>query len=506
MSVLQRRESEPVLVAWRQLTSSIEIGPDHDLSITGNSDSSLRIEALARLFVIDRTIVRPESLGTLVSETYQSIGDALMLLATEDPDTCCAVLETLETMIQKTSPDAPSKPISLLMAHTHRVILEATDPEVISKAQSVLAEALDDSSARTEFFSLIIDTQLLGTLKKLEDQCLSAPPSNTQTALHLFGFFINHAYHTLTDSRDFILASSTRYIRLLRMTITDTNPFDTRFAAAQSICALHHLWTTTTTTSQPSPLVLGLNLILCDMLQDDDDEIRAAAAMATATSLSTQTNRSVEPTTPLLAQQHLLTHLLLTFPKSQLFATHALRRLLGTPSPSPLFTTPFAVLLEEVTKPQTVLFATEKQNLYLDTVLDAESWSRVLRSSPNLAPSTLESACEWTSTALSVLAERYTNDIDGALGWASKPDVFAWVVRVISLSDVLLQSGADKTGRTGIKLGLARLGEAMRVGEASGVLVDRLEGVLEGDVLRGLGVVRGVAREAPEYAGGWLGV
>ncbi|KAJ4334469.1 hypothetical protein N0V95_009156 [Ascochyta clinopodiicola] len=515
-AVLQREESKPVLHAWTQLTSSIEIGPDYELGTSGESDNSLRIEALARLFFTDRTIVRPESLGTMVSEDYQSIGDALMLLATEDPDTCCAALETLETIIQKASSNAPIKPISLLMAHTHRVILNAVDAEVVSKAQSVLADALDNESARTEFFTLITDAQLLDTLTKLEGQCLSAPPSNVQSALHLLGFFIDHAYHTLPESHDTILAATTRYIRLLRMTIMDTNPFDTRFAAAQSVCALQHLWSATTPSSQPSPLVLGLGLVLYDILQDDDDEIRDCGALATSTFLSTSPNTRSTPTVPLLATHDLLTHLLSLFPSSTSLATHALRRLVDTPPGTPLFQTPFTTILSKELTPNTALFAQEKQNQYKDDVLDASAWSSICASlSTTLPASAVETAAQWTATALDALSRTYTGDAvnadaaltDGPLGWASKPSIFTWVVRILTLADLILQSPNLSTQRkTAVKLGLARIVNTMGKGGAHGVLVQRAEKVLEQDVLRGLGALKGVAREAPRYAGagGWI--
>ena len=495
-----------MLVAWTHLTSSIDIGPAFDLGVNDESDSPLRTEALARLFVVDRVIVRPESLGTIVSQEYQSIGDALMLLAIEDSDTCCAALEILEAIVQKASANAPKKPVSLLMAHIHRVVLSATDPEVISKAQAVLARALDSGIARREeFFSLLTDAQLFDTLTRLEDQCVSAPPSNMQSALQLLGFFLEHTYHTLPTSKDLVFTTMTRYIRLLRMTIIDTNPFDTRFAAAQSVSALHHLWTAHTSMSQPSPHVLGLGLILYDMLQDDDDEIRDLAAQATATFLSATTRNTVEPTVPILASQHLLTHLISLFPKSAPLATHALRRLVDAPSPSPLFSTPFKEILDEVTKPQTALFAQEKQNLFKDDVLDALCMSRLL-SAPSLVSalpaSALEATAQWTKDALAVLTERYEDEADGALGWASKGEVFTWLIRVECLSEIVLQSAAK--GKTDVKLGLAKLVGAMSKAEGHGVLIKRAEKVLEEDVLRSLGMLKGVAKEAPEYAVSWL--
>jgi hypothetical protein len=506
MSILQRQESKSALVAWTQLTSAVNIGPAYELGVSDESDSPLRTEALVRLFIVDRAIVRPDSLGTIVSGDYQSIGDTLMLLATEDPDTCCAALDTVETIVEKAAFDAPKKPKSLLMAHVHRVVLNAEDPEVISKAQRVLAEALDgDTSRKAEFFSLLTDLQLLGTLAKLEDQCLTGPPSNMQSALHLLGFFLEHTYHIFPSARDEVIAATTRYIRLLRMTIVDTNPFDTRFAAAQSICALNHLWTARPPTSAPSPLVLGLGLILYDMLQDDDDEIRDLSALATSTFISTTSSRKAEPTVPILATQQLLTHLLALFPRSSALATHALRRL--SASPSALFSTSFADILEEVTKPQTALFAQEKQNLFKDDALDALCWARVL-SSPGivgaLPASVLESAATWTHSALTTLTARYEAESDGALGWASKPEVFVWLIRIICLSETILQNGMNSEGKTEVKLGLAKLVAAMGKSEGHAVLIKRAEKVLEEDVMRSLGMLKGVAREAPGYAVSWL--
>ena len=500
-----------MLVAWTQLTASIQIGPEYELGICSNSDSPLRAEALARLFVIDRVIVRPESLGAIVSDNYQSIGDALMLLATHDQDTCLAALETLETIISKASPNAPKKPISLLMAHIHRIILSASDPEVISKAQSVLAAALTTSPPRKdEFFTLLTDAHLLSTLSRLEDQCLTAPPSNVQSALHLLGFFLEHAHHALPSpqDQDFVLAATTRYIRLLRMTLRDSNPFDARFAAAQSVCALRHLWSARSPAGAHSPLVLGLGLVLHDMLQDDDDEIRSLAAAASSTFISATHAQDEAPTVPLLASQHLLTHLLTLFPSSAALGTHALVRLTAGASPKALFTHPFAAILDEATTPQTALFAQEKQNLYRDDVLDALSWTHVL-STPTLLSSlstpVLEKAAEWTTAALAVLTTRFEAEVDGALGWASRGEVFTLLIRVVCLADVVLQGSAK--GRTGVKLGLAKLVKAMGEGEGEGhgVLMKRAEGVLEADVLRSLGVARGVAREAPGYAVSWLG-
>lgn len=124
----------------------------------------------------------------------------------------------------------------------------------------------------------------------------------------------------------------------------------------------------------------------------------------------------------------------------------------------------------------------------------------------NLGADTLVSAAEWTGDALGAVAARYESEEDGALGWASGVEVFAWLVRVVGLADVVLRSGGKVVGekRTGVKMGLARVAGAMRRGGAHGGVVERVEKVLEEDVLRGLGAVSSVAREAPGYAGSWI--
>lgn len=243
------------------------------------------------------------------------------------------------------------------------------------------------------------------------------------------------------------------------------------------------------------------------MLQDDDDEIRFLAAVATSTFISTTHAQEETPTVPLLATQHLLTHLLTLFPTSAALGTHALVRLTAAASPKQLFSTPFAAILDEATTPQTALFAQEKQNLYRDDVLDALSWTRIL-SNPSLlsslSTSVLEKAAEWTTSALACLTTRFEDEEDGALGFASRAEVFTLLIRAVCLADVVLKSGVAK-GKTDVKLGLAKSVKAMGEGEGHGALVEKAEGVLEADVLRSLGVVRGVAREAPRYAVSWLG-
>jgi hypothetical protein len=419
----------------------------------------------------------------MVSDEYQGIGDALILLAHEDPDTCCTALDTLDSILQLNSSNGPTIPLSLVLAHIHRVVLEATDPEVISKAQAVLADALTNNDLKADFFSLTTSDQILSTLTKLEDQCLSAPPSNMQSALHLLGFFLDIAYTTYPTPNPSILKATARYIRLLRMTIIDTNPFDTRFAAVQSLSALTHIFTASPTAKTTGPLILGLSLVLYDLVNDDDDEIRTLAARTTTTLLRAQGYTKITDTVPILTAHRLASFLATSFPHSSDLAKEALRRLLNTRQ---LFSEPFAQTLKDVRREDTSLFAQEKQNLYKDDMLDTILWSRVLLS---LAPSSLSVALrkgldDWVINALNVLQDTSGKEDDGPLGWTSKAEVFTLGVRVFCASEVVMRWGGERRGK--VLLALAGLEET----EVHGLWKERMGRVLEREVLGGLRRVR----------------
>ncbi|KAH8724346.1 HEAT repeat protein-like protein [Phaeosphaeriaceae sp. PMI808] len=428
MAILRRPISSSILLTWQGLTSAVSIGPDYAFEVSKVVGDALLRQSLAQVFFIDRIILRDDSLKQMILKEYQGIGDALMLLATDDPDSCCMALETIDNILTTISPNGVNIPLDLVMAYVHRVILHATDTEVISKAQDLLANSLTNDFLKTTFFTLITEPQVLLTLTKLENQCLSAPPSNTQSALHLLGFFLDHAYAVCTTHLHLILHKIARYIRLLRMTIIDTNPFDMRFAAAQSISALSAFWAANPTSKSTSPLILGLSLILHDMLSDDDDEIRDTAAQATTSLLRAQSpHQNIKNTVPILASHHLAMFLSNKFRSNNHLALEAMRRLTNTPPHTPLFATPFSHTLEQERKEDTALFASEKQNLYKDDVLDAVLWSRVLASVRR--PDRATDLAVWVLDALAHLTRVASDEADGPLGWSSKGEVFALGMR-----------------------------------------------------------------------------
>ena len=505
MTLLAQTDATSILFAWEDLTAGVSIGPGHNIGPSDHQGDALLRTSLTRVFFIDRVILRDKVLGVMVSDDYQDIGDALMLLATEDPDTCLDALETLDTILSSSSSNDLTIPLSLVLAHIHRLVLSATDAEVTSKAQSVLASALTNPGLKHDFFLTVTQEKILATLEKLESQCLSAPPSNTQSALHLLGPFLDNAYATAHLShRRQILAAIARYICLLRATITDTNPFDTRFAATQSLSSLSHIFTLSVTSQISAPLLLALIFILYDLLNDDDDEIRNLAARTTGTLLRAQGDSSVSnDTVPVLCTHRLgrflcrrtaTTETSTSSAFSQALQRECLRRL------NPFADQGFDETFAELRREDTSLFATEKQNLYRDDVLDAVFFSRIFShvvssSSSQSSASTLQRLTKWVQDGLDVLNNTATVQDDGPLGWTSKDTVIALGTRVFVAAEVVLAT--RWAGGRGREEEVRRIVESLvcfsRIAEEKGVhglWIERIKGICERHVLRSLGRVR----------------
>jgi hypothetical protein len=477
ITMLRRHGSTSILNAWEGLTASVSIGPQYAFGVRRVTGDDLLRQSLAQIFFVDRTILRDDSLGQMVSKEYQSIGDALMLLATKDQDTCCTALDTLDKVLQLNQSSGITVPLDLVMAHVHRVLLHVTDPEVISKAQAVLASGFANSTLKTAFFKLVTEEQVLLTLTKLEEQCLQGPPSNMQSALHLLGFFLDFSYTTYPIQRRTTLPATARYIRLLRMTIIDTNPFDMRFAAVQSLSALTLIWHASPTSKTTGPLLLSLSLVLYDMLNDDDDEIRDVAALASTSLFRAQDFFGGNDTTvPILTAHRLAKFLATRFDKtSPDLANEALKRLADTSSP-------FARVLADARTEDTALFATEKQNLYKDDTLDAVLWARVL-ASLQLSAAKRADLKRWVLDALSVLTETAEKEVDGALGWSSKSEVFTLGIRVFCAAEVVLDGE--------VMMALRRFADVGNESEVHGLWIEKVERVLEKRVVGMLGRVKG---------------
>ena len=105
---------------------------------------------------------------------------------------------------------------------------------------------------------------------------------------------------------------------------------------------------------------------------------------------------------------------------------------------------PFQDELGDAMKLNTTLFVEEKQNLYIDEVEEARAWSQILidmqlwRVGANLT----SRFYDWAISGLHTLIAAATREIDGPLGWTSKPEVFTTGMRAILAAKVITHGKA----------------------------------------------------------------
>ena len=98
------------------------------------------------------------------------------------------------------------------------------------------------------------------------------------------------------------------------------------------------------------------------------------------------------------------------------------------------------VSLGEARKEDTALFIEEKQNLYIDEVQEASHWARIIAklSSTSIDRDSAHELEVWAMQGLAALTEMAQAEVDGPLGWATKPEVFTMGARITSAAGVIL--------------------------------------------------------------------
>ena len=228
---------------------------------------------------------------------------------------------------------------------------------------------------------------------------------------------------------------------------------------------------------------LELFLNLYDSLNDDEEDVRdrgAAAVSKLLLSVAAEDDTELVQT-PLMvpAARHQLLHFLKSrYHNSSLLWTLAVHRLVGKPSCQtlplrqsnqlPHFYSP-RTLLGQLRKDDTALFVEEKQNLYIDDAQEAGTWSEALLSLNHTAINleTLGKLEIWTIEGVDALIEIAVTEIDGPLGWTSKPEVFTLGVRILHAAQALIHfSTNENLGVNGDTL-RDRLDKLLHVGEES---------------------------------------
>ena len=256
--------------------------------------------------------------------------------------------------------------------------------------------------------------------------------------------------------------------------------------------------------SGTEPALLGPYMVLYDTLLDDDEDIRAQGSRIVSSLLSSHTDTGVSLSAA-AAKSKLLVFLAHRYRGSKALFEEATRKLTGSssmfsatshkyaidndddPQNIPLQLRPVAELSLEARKTQIAVFVEEKQNLYVDEVLEADGWAKILvHMDPEAWEPTVVSTLEsWTASGLQCLLDFCGNVYDlEALSPISIPQMYTLFMRVI-LSAKVLMNGAtqmdSKRNATKQEFGvllekLLELGTQKRL---HGLLLDRIQYILD---------------------------
>ena len=261
----------------------------------------------------------------------------------------------------------------------------------------------------------------------------------------------------------------------------------------------------------PDPQLLGVYLALYNSLVDDDEDVRDQGASVVSAILSVAIFPAADKGTttmslsPPAARKGLLQLLCEGYRSSMMLCIESVRHLTGMDSAldcdtaqkpennpqtgegkSVLHLRPVVDLSLEARITSTVVFVEERQNLYIDTVIEAEDWAELLcRLDPNAWPSSLASDLEiWTIGGLTHILEVIQDSIDGALSPTSKPEVFTLFTRVLLAAKVFIKRGilhvtSEGNGKEHVFIGL--LQELLDLGRSKlfhDLLIHRIEVIL----------------------------
>jgi len=272
--------------------------------------------------------------------------------------------------------------------------------------------------------------------------------------------------------------------------------FSTRHAAVRSIKAFNEILRPDARLPNTNNAVLPVYLALYDTLNDDDEEIRDIGADIVSWTLSTTSTRFPSGSLiPPAARYRFSTFLAQNYSESANLFIEALFRLTvqtkedncpeNTKSATAVLFTPVHDRLVSARTEDFSLFIEEKQNLFNDEVREAETWSRVLK---QLAKSAYDEKAaaefsDWVVEGINALTNIAKSEVDGMLGWTSKPEVFTLGMQVILGAGVVQHW--SKTGVVGaadacVSGRLKKLRDAGRKSFLHERWIDSIELVLEG--------------------------
>lgn len=206
--------------------------------------------------------------------------------------------------------------------------------------------------------------------------------------------------------------------------------------------------------------LIGVYLALYDTLLDDDEDVRDQGATTVSALLSAIDSDfpsgfgSSLSLSPPAAKRRLLDFIWAGYPTCTSMYVRAVERLAGlqlspcthgkgedsTDASTAAKLRPVAEILQEAQMPQLAVFVEEKQNLYIDTVKEAEIWAETLIGlDPEACIIEVADALEaWTTDGLSHFLDVLRQSGDSAFGPTSVPEVFTLFMRVILSAKAIL--------------------------------------------------------------------
>ncbi|KAJ4170239.1 hypothetical protein NW754_006379 [Fusarium falciforme] len=252
----------------------------------------------------------------------------------------------------------------------------------------------------------------------------------------------------------------------------DDKDFDTRLAAAESLCSFfvgiedEQDWAR----EEHLPALLALY----DSLNDDDDDVRDVGSAAVKSILG-------QALVPIEAANRLLSWLSQRFGHDSTFRQVVVRRIMGDarfPTPES-HTASVSDQLQNAMKFDDSLFVIEEQNLFVDEVRETQRWVSIYENlSWEAKDPALEALTVWSNAGIDEM-RRLVGEEDGPLGYGSKPEVFAILSRVVYASAALVKERHHPDGR--LLEGVDKFGSALREGQGhmSGLLLQPLEKTID---------------------------
>ncbi|KAB2578407.1 Uncharacterized protein DBV05_g3058 [Lasiodiplodia theobromae] len=497
---------------------------------------ALSLATVQHLLLLTCAAGEQPSLQALVTDLFKHITD-------QDSDTCRTTLESLMSTISASVLHAGAA-VQTCIAEILSTAATSTDLEVAATVRHAFASLLDRG---LDLPAARLAPIMLGSEKQQQMIAGLGSPSLHEGALPLLGRYIDARVSASctpngTATENGVAAVSaeekeqllTLFTRTLRADLEETQPFPTRWAAIAALDTLRGFWQQRQQGDNDDEHHLALALIAYDALNDDDDEIRdAAARIATriivGPAYDNNAHANMPTVLPLTAARKLAAYLRHTYADSPLLCAAALHRLLDHESGRDAARARgalewvgeaeggFAAQLREARTENAVLFAREKQNLFLDPVREVGVWGEVLGGlslcggdgAGAVSVRVVRALEEWCVAGLRELRLLAERERDGAMGWSGRGEVFLLGWRVVGAVRVVLgwkrrgvvverRGALERKKRVGryraseIRRALRETADAWVEAELHGLWLGEVEDVLSESVVAKLVDVNGV--------------